>query len=444
MNECFVLIGVARSRERWFSELARWSNSGVAPIEFVKCLSPDEARAVLGSGRRVSALLLDARGPGLDRELVAMAQDRAVPTFAVSDGSVHRDWDALGCATVLDDDFSPEDLIAELVDHARPVDRRRLHGRATIAPSAPRTSSRLIGVLGSGGVGSSTVAMALAQGLASHDESDSVVLVDGTSRCELAMFHDVGDVIPGLPELVDAHRSDRLDPDEIRRITFEVPARGYRLVLGRRRPADWVTLRHRSVDAALDGLLRSFHTVVADLDADLDGERETGSIDVGDRHAVAIASLRRADLVMVVGRPGIKGIHALASLLVEVISAGVPANRVVPVVNDSPRSPVTRSQIDRAIERLALPAGPDAARAARPAPVHLRHQRHLEDLHERCSALPEALTSPLCGSTTRLLRQLDPRPLDHEPALDRVRPGELGTDADVAHDTAPGLRSDVA
>ncbi len=105
MNECFVLIGVARSRERWFSELARWSNSGVAPIEFVKCLSPDEALAVLGSGRRVSALLLDARGPGLDRELVAMARDRGVPTFAVSDGSVHRDWEALGCATVLDDQF---------------------------------------------------------------------------------------------------------------------------------------------------------------------------------------------------------------------------------------------------------------------------------------------------------------------------------------------------
>ena len=41
----YVLVGVARARERWSSDLARWATSGAAPIEFVKCLTADEAIA---------------------------------------------------------------------------------------------------------------------------------------------------------------------------------------------------------------------------------------------------------------------------------------------------------------------------------------------------------------------------------------------------------------
>ena len=85
----YVLVGVARARERWSSDLARWATSGAAPIEFVKCLTADEANAVLGTGRRASALLLDARGPGIDRDLIATAADLGTPTIVVSDRSVH-------------------------------------------------------------------------------------------------------------------------------------------------------------------------------------------------------------------------------------------------------------------------------------------------------------------------------------------------------------------
>ena len=55
MSDRFVVLGLARSRERWFSELVRWSTSAVIPIEYIKCLTADEARAVIGSGRRLSA-----------------------------------------------------------------------------------------------------------------------------------------------------------------------------------------------------------------------------------------------------------------------------------------------------------------------------------------------------------------------------------------------------
>lgn len=53
-----------------------------------------------------------------------------------------------------------------------------------------------------GGAGASTIAMALAQGLGLRDGGTTphgVALVDGARRAELSMYHDVGDVIQGLP-----------------------------------------------------------------------------------------------------------------------------------------------------------------------------------------------------------------------------------------------------
>ena len=158
--EHYVLVGVARARERWSSDLARWSTSGAAPLEFVKCLTPDEARAVLGSGRRASALLLDARGPGVDRDLIAAAAEIGVPTIIVSDRTVHHDWDALGCATVIDHRLELQPLLDTLARHTVPVDRTRRPGRAAIRRESPAPRSRIVAVLGSGGGGSSTVAMA--------------------------------------------------------------------------------------------------------------------------------------------------------------------------------------------------------------------------------------------------------------------------------------------
>ena len=121
-DERFVLIAVGRGREPWLTELGRWSTSGAEPVDVLRCLGGDEALATLGSGRRASALLVDARS-ALDRDLVAAAAAQQVPTIVVSDGSVHRDWDARGCATVIDAEFGRDRLIAVLSELTAPVDR---------------------------------------------------------------------------------------------------------------------------------------------------------------------------------------------------------------------------------------------------------------------------------------------------------------------------------
>ncbi|HTO01668.1 MAG TPA: hypothetical protein VL068_13445, partial [Microthrixaceae bacterium] len=237
MNDRFVVVGLARSRSKWFSEMTRWSTSSVIPADYLKAISADEVRVILGAGRQVSALIADATVPGVDRELISLALDSRAVVIVVTDPAMRRDWTALGATAVLDDDFTPDELTDVLRRNARaigPTQRRSASLSAAIAEEVD-DSSQLIGVAGAGGSGSSTVAMALAQSLGSRH---GVALVDGARRAHLAMYHDVGDVIPGLPELVDAHRGDRPDPDEIRKLFFRIEDRGYDLLLGRRRARD--------------------------------------------------------------------------------------------------------------------------------------------------------------------------------------------------------------
>ena len=67
---------------------------------------------------------------------------------------------------------------------------------------------------GPGGVGRSTLAMALAAGLAADPrDAGLVVLADLALHAQQALLHDAGDV-PGVVELVDAYRGTALDAAE--------------------------------------------------------------------------------------------------------------------------------------------------------------------------------------------------------------------------------------
>jgi hypothetical protein len=218
--------------------------------------------------------------------------------------------------------------------------------------------------------------MALAQGLAARRPARPVVLVDGCRRAQLAMLHDTGEVVPGVLELVDAHRLGTPSPADVEALTFAPGARGYRLLLGLRRPRHWSSLRRRSFEAALDGLRRTFSAVVCDVDGDLEGESATGSLDVEERNLMTRATVAAADVVFAVGRPGLKGLHSLAWLLHDLVEADVDGARVVPVLNGVARSPRVRAQLQAALSGVVqdLPAtiGPALFLPVRPVDAALR------------------------------------------------------------------------
>lgn len=424
MNDRYVVVGLARSRSRWFSEMTRWSTSSVIPVDYMKAISSDEVRAILGSGRPVSALVVDASVPGVDRELISVAVDSKAVVIVVAGPTIRRDWTALGAAAVLDEDFTPDELTDALRRYAAALGptRRRSAGLAVSMTDVPVRTARCVAVTGPGGTGSSTVAMATAQSL-TGTEADrtggsaggrsgaagrsgaggrsgdtTVALVDGVRRSQLALYHDVGDVIPGLPELVDAHRGDRPDPDEIRKLLFPIEARGYDLLLGQRSPRQAASLGPMSTMAAIEGVTRAYDTVVFDIDPNLDGEGETGSVDIENHHGVARAVTDQADLVLLVIRPGMKGMHDLTHLVDSFSEFGVAPEQLVPIVNFAPRTRAARATLTRLVAQLTT----FDAQPIRP-PIFLPTVRTLEDVHNCASRLPSSLTVHLGRAVTHLL-----------------------------------------
>jgi hypothetical protein len=429
-NERFVVLGVAQVRSAWFRDVARWATSAMLPIEFVKAMSVEEVRVRLGSGRGYSALLIDDSLPGADRDLVELAREAGCAVVIVDSGRAPRQWAELGASALLPTTFERDELIQVLQQVATPI------ARTVGSPSPPPVDGvatgfrgRLVAVTGAPGAGRSTIAAALAQGLASDPRHrDLVCLADLALDADQAMLHGAGDVVPGLIELVEGHRSGLPSIDDVRAMTWQVTPRGYHLLLGLRRHRDWTAVRPRAFTAALDGLRRSFRIVVGDVDADVEGEQATGSLDVEERNAIARTTTSRADLVLVVGLPGLKGLHSHLRATRALLAHGVPGERLLPVINRSPKGPRARAELTASFATLL---GADGERV--PSPLHLAERRHLDEVHHDGVRFPDGWLAAVVSSVQAVL---DREPIDEGSGelatLEPVRPGSLGTWADQA------------
>ncbi len=426
MSDRWVVLGLAPVRSAWFGQLAHWATAGTVPVELLRCQSIEELRARLAGPRPVSAALIDAAIPGLDRDLVSGGPGRC-PVIVI--GGRDDRWSQLGAASVLDPGFGPVALLDALGATARPVvEADRIPGEPAAETSSPGPPpGRMVTVCGSGGVGTSTVAVAMAQGLAAGYGGaclpQPVVLADLCRRADQAMLHDVRDVLVGIQELVEAHRSGEPDVSHVRAHSLPVPDRGYDLLLGLRRPRAWAALRPRAVAAAVTGLRRAYGTVVADVEGDLEGEAETGSMDVEERHALARTAIQGADVVVVVGTAGLHGVHALARLVHEIVATGVHPARILPVINQPPRRAGSRAEIVTALAELCgSPAG-------RPAPPLHVPRRKVDEAFRDGTPLPDSLARAVARATAVVAGRVPTMPADEavDPQAPRlVQPGSLG------------------
>lgn len=250
-----------------------------------------------------------------------------------------------------------------------------------------------------------------------------VLLADFKLRGELAMLHASPDVVPGVSELVEAHRAGRPDGRAIRSLTFEVPDRGYQLLLGLRRYRDWAAFRTRSVEAAVDNLARTYRHVVVDVDPESEGEVETGSAELEDRNALARTTLRSAAAVVVIGTPGVKGMHSLLRVVSDLLAAGVQAHRIVPVLNRSPRSPKARAEYQRAFADLMADIDPEVFPL-----VHLGTNRHIEGVVRDGGRLPASIGGPVAAAVHAAVAEAGQ--LQHHAEPVAIIPGSLGLAAD--------------
>ncbi|HEY8526868.1 MAG TPA: hypothetical protein VIL48_17990 [Acidimicrobiales bacterium] len=439
----YVVLGLAPARAGWFAEVARWATSGAVPIDFVKLVGVEEVRTRLRSGRPFSALVVDGGSPGLDRDLVDLAAAHRCAVLIVDDPRSGRTWEELGVSIVLPPTFHRDQLLDALRVGARPIARRDEPPAPLAAddPAGDRPGwrGRLVAVTGSGGVGRSTLAMALATGLAADPRDRGLVLLaDLALHAQQALLHDAGDIVPGVLELVEGHRGARLSSERIRELCFVVPDRGYDLLLGLRRHRDWTALRPRALAAALEGLRRTYRLVVADVDADLEGEAECGSFDVEERNGLARRVVADADLVLVVGQPGLAGVHAQLRVVRDVLDRGVDSARVVPVVNRAPRSPRARADVSAALAGLVADVAPAGLGST---PVFVPERRRLDDLLRGGEPPPAPVVGPVTGAVRALLDRLRPVPVGSGGAPEPVAvvPGSLATWSDGGGESAgPG------
>lgn len=431
-GERYVVLGLARARSAWFREMSRWATSAVLPMEFVKCLTPEEVMARVASGRRWSALVVDAASPGVDRDLLDRAEREGTATIVVADPRATRDWAELGARAVLTPDFDRDELLATLAEHARPVRPADPTPEDIPSPAPPPWQGRLVAVTGTGGTGASTLAAILAHGLAGPaSDAGMVLLADLRLDADHAVVHDTGDVAPGLPELVEAHRLGRPDVAEVRRTCVGGSAdRPYDLLLGLRRHRDWTALRPRAVQATLDGLRRAYRHVVVDVDPDVEGERETGSPDIEERNVLARTAMRDADAVVVILRPDVTGLHRGGRLVRGLMAFGVAPERIVPIVNRAGRSPRLRAEITATFAHLVG----DAAQVVAP-PTFIGERRRLDDVVRTGGAWPTPMARLLADTVVAVTTA----PQDDASASElpeRIEPGSLGTYADLETDVS--------
>lgn len=430
MSERYVLLGLARARSDWFGAVARWTSAAALPAEFIRCVSREELRARLRSGRPFSAVLIDGDLPGVDRDLLADAAVVGTSVLVVDDGS-GRDWCSLGADAVLAPSFSRDELVEVLAATSRMVGAVALTDPLG-ADEAVADGGVLLAVTGPGGTGASTTAMALAQGLAAdagRAAGSSVLLADLCRHADLALLHDTGQVVPGLQELIELHRTGNPDPTVVLEQTFEVVERGYRLLTGLRRHRHWATLRPQALDRALTALQQVADVVVADVDADTEGEQDTGALEVEERNLLARTVLARADVVLVVGRPTMIGTVGLVRTIGELLGFGVAAQRVLPVVTAAPRGARARAELTRSIAELTAA---DTGAGTPLAPPLFLPDRNLERAHRDATPLPSSLARPLARASTAVLERAGsptapPELVEVTP--ERVVPGSLGTAA---------------
>ena len=416
----FVLAGLARARAPWFRDVAAWSMQASLPAEFSKCVSAEELRALLASGRPFSAVLLDAGLPATDRDLLAAVRDAGVVPIVVDAAGVTRGWHELGAVAVLPATFERAELLDVLGAYAALVPAEDATPTETDAAAPVEAAEAPLAlVCGPGGTGASVSAIALAQGLAADEATAGpVLLADLCRHAEQAMLHDARDVAPGVQELVELHRGARPGRREVHAQTFRVLERGYHLLLGLRRARYWPSIRPRAFAAALASLRRDFGVVVCDVDADFEGEAEGGSLDVEERNTMARAAAAHAAVAFAVGRGDLKGLHALGRVVGDLRGVGVPSSRIGPVLSVAPRSPKARAGLARALGDLT-----DGACAT--SPVFLPRRRVEEALVDG-TPLPAPLPATLAGAFTAALAAAPAEPAPTADVPERVEPGSLG------------------
>ena len=419
----YVIVALARPRVPWLERIVQITNSGALPAEVRKAVGVVDLLAQIGSGRATSAVIVDAGAPGVDRDLIFRIRTSGPSVFVVADPQVPHDWTSLGADGVLAAGFDAHDLLDVLSKSARTIQHAEFADPEFSALSSPESApwdAPLVAVIGAGGTGTSTVAIAAAQGLAGRPEgfAGRTALIDLCLSGEQAMLHDADPSGAGLLELIDRCRLGTPDEATVRDHLVPIHKRGYDLLPGLRRRRLWTQLRASSSAAALTSLRRAYDLVIADVDADLEGEPDSGSVDLEERNQLARLAVEQATIILVVGHSSMKGLHSMTRVIRDVVEHGANPSSVQPVFNHAPPNPRSKAGYTAALAELTDGLALTASSVFVPT----------KDIDDRLRALvpfPASVVDPIAGAIAARLNRSPVPPIGGRATPQAVRPGFL-------------------
>jgi cellulose biosynthesis protein BcsQ len=407
MPSAQTCLGLVSRAATWPQRVEAWSSAGHVPILVSYCTSVAHLQARLRAEHGPGIALLDGDLSFVDRDLLAGIAADGGRAVIVEGPRRHQDWSELGAGHVLPADF----------DQAQLLEAVGIVPTAAPAPSEQAVAP-LVAVTGPGGTGASVTAIALAQGLAA--DRRRVLLADCCLHAEQAMLHNAHGAQPCLTDVVDLHAHRTPERRQVRQHALGIVERGYYLLPGLPRARQWSRVRGGSLQQALGSLRGAFDVVVADVDPDVEGEAEGGSIEVEERNVLSRTVLSSADAVLVVGHPTMKGVYALVRAMIELLEFGVRPQRLLPVINQAGTSQSVRAELSRAVRHLI--DGVAGGQAV--GPVLFAPRVALEEPLRERDAVSPTWSSLLADTTTVVLDRARGPASEH--GLVRVTPGSVG------------------
>lgn len=417
----YVLLGLEAAGATWPATLRDLVTSRDADDEYLPCDGPADLLSRLATGRRFSAVLVDQRATGLDREMVRRSLAADCPVIVVGGPADAPRLAGLGATVHVPDpddggSIGDDALAVALADHAHPigpVDDLRFGPRIEDRSRSGWTG-RLVAVTGPGGSGASTVARALAAGLVDDPRlRGEVLLVDACLQADQAHLHGIDEPADDLRAATQAHRGGDPDGATLRRLLVEPPGCRYRLLPGIRRRGDWPAIGGPTLAAALRNLRDHHLATVVDVDPMVDlapVHQPVGPATPGEPSRIVV---ELADLVVLVHHDDAPR-RAADRVVADLLEAGLPSDRLVRLEVGGPRRRTLR--------------GPRRGRRRGTGP---RDQAHGDDPPPAADLLvTEPIGDPRTAAdlASRILAILDRLPARPDAADLPVATGSLGTD----------------
>ena len=258
----------------------------------------------------------------------------------------------------------------------------------------PNIAGHIVSVVGSGGAGTSTITMAIAQGMG--ERTGEPLVLDAKSKGELAFLNDARAHAMGISELIRAARISHIEKEGLATYLEWISSRRYYLLKSSRSRRDWLGWDQDSLNSAFGVLRNSFKHIVVDIGNDYEGSSESGSMDIESKNLLGRTALALSSLVVLVGSDDTKGIFSLAAINRELSRSGLTKAPSLFVINRCASSRLRRAMAKEELTQLLSTPTLAMARTSegdRPAVIYIP-ARNIDPIISDVLPLPSWMVEP--------------------------------------------------